>query len=79
MQIFTNKFNIAMNMDKTEVIINFSQHVPIMPSDNDELTGSAQRPTFENIPVSKIVMTGQQAKNLVTLLSNMLEEEIPQN
>ena len=73
MQVFTNKFSIALNQDKSEVIINFFQNVPIIPTSNDQ-PKLVQEMTSEIIPVANIVMTGQCARNFVEMLSNMLEQ-----
>ena len=77
MQTFTNKFSIAMNQDKTEVIINFFQNIPIVPVGNEPVARVGEMES-ELIPVSNIVMTGQCARNFLSTLSEMLNQEIPQ-
>lgn len=77
MQAFTNKFNIAMNQDKTEVIINFFQNIPTVPV-NTEYPQLVREMTSDVVPVANLVMTGQCAKNFAATLSSMLEQDIPQ-
>lgn len=77
MQVFTNKFSVALNQDKSEVIINFFQNIPTIPTANDQ-SKVVREMSSTIIPVANIVMTGQCAHNFVATLSNMLEQDIPQ-
>lgn len=71
MQAFTNKFSIAVNQDKSEVIINFYQNIPNLPVDLDGSVGLREMQSTV-IPVSNLVMSGQCAQNLVSTLSSLL-------
>lgn len=70
MQMYTNRFRVAMNYDGTEVLINFSQNVPQIPDDAEE--GRLSEMPTENIPVADLVMTGQCARNLLATLQEVL-------
>ncbi|MBR5792387.1 MAG: hypothetical protein IKY34_04705 [Ruminiclostridium sp.] len=70
MQAYTNRFNVAMNFDGSEVMINFFQSVPQVPEDAANAV-VAEMPT-ENIPVANLVMTGQSAHNLLAALQGIL-------
>lgn len=74
METFTNRFTVAMTPDKSEVVLNFFQNIPVIP---DDVTLSStpldQSPTV--VPVINLVMTGQCAKSLVDVLSQMLSTE----
>lgn len=76
MQVFTNKFSVALNQDKSEVIINFFQNVPIIPTSSDQ-PKLVREMASEIVPVANIVMTGQCARNFVETLSNMLDRDVP--
>lgn len=73
MQSYINKFNIAINGNRSEVLINFSQAVPQIPS---QVTSSAE-PTevpVEIIPVANLVMTEEVARNLLQMLQDILKD-----
>ncbi|WP_298016729.1 hypothetical protein [uncultured Dysosmobacter sp.] len=72
MQQYVNKFFIAMNEDKSEVIINFAQNVPTIP---ESATVSPDEFEVQVIPVAGLVMTGEFAENLAKSLSNLLTKE----
>lgn len=72
MQTFINKFSIAMTPDKTEVVLNFFQHIPTIPDENCSDANKELAPNIE--PVANLVMTGQCAHFLVDVLSQMLSE-----
>lgn len=74
MQTFTNKFSIALNQDKTEVMINFFQNVPTLPETN-MTPAEAESISSVIVPVANLVMTGQCAKTLVDVLSDLLNLE----
>lgn len=77
MQTFANKFNIALNQDKSEVIINFFQNIPKIP----EVQGTSQvlsEPQADIIPVSNLVMTGQTAQALAETILHLMEQNIAQ-
>ena len=74
MQTYTNKFNIAINGDRSEVIIDFFQNIPQFPPQERNV----QEPmTFhvETLPVANLVMTKQIAQNLLQVLQNILSED----
>ena len=75
MQTFTNKFKIAMNQDKTEVILNFYQSVP-EPTTAMDKVHVIQNPERIDAPVANLVMTGQCARSLLSVLGDMLESDI---
>lgn len=71
MQMYTNRFSIAMNFDSTEVMINFFQTLPQVP-EGTEKASISEMPT-ENVPVANLVMTGQCAHNLLAALQEVLD------
>lgn len=73
MQNYINKFNIAINGNRSEVLINFSQSVPQIPN---QVANSAE-PTevpVETIPVANLVMTEEVAQNLLQMLQDILKD-----
>ncbi len=73
MQSYINKFNIAINGNRSEVLINFSQSVPQIPN---QVANSA-KPTevpVETIPVANLVMTEEVAQNLLQMLQDILKD-----
>lgn len=70
MQVYTNRFSIAMNFDSTEVLINFFQNIPQVPEDATK--ASIAEMQTENVPVANLVMTGQCAHNLLAALQEVL-------
>ena len=77
MQLFANKFSIAMNESKSEVVVNFFQNVPTIPGSVDGTTVSGTMDS-EVVPISNLVMTGEFAEQLATTLLRMLEQKIPE-
>ena len=77
MQTFANRFNIALNQDQTEVVINFYQNVPRIP-DTQGGTQMIPEPQADIIPVSNLVMTGQTARTLAETILHLMQQEIPQ-
>ena len=74
MQSFTNKFSIAMNPDKTEVILDFFQNVPVFENDDVGINKKVDA-TMQKIPVANLVMSGTCARNLADVLLKMFEED----
>lgn len=70
MQTYTNRFNVAMNFDGTEVLVNFFQTLPQVPEGAN--TVSISEMSTENVPVANLVMTGQCARNLLAALQEVL-------
>ena len=70
MQTFTNHFQILMNQDKTEVILNFTQNIPEIKED-----GAISDQGMVVQPVANLAMTGQMARNLANTLLGMLTPE----
>lgn len=78
MQTYTNRFNVAMNKDGSEIILNFFQNMPELQAVADQDATDSDLPT-EMIPVANLVMTGQCAHNLLTVLQNILGKIPPQS
>lgn len=78
MQTYVNKFNIALNQDKSEALVDFFQNVPVIPQNNE-----AMNITFDTnlntevIPVVNLVMTGECARQLAMTLLALLGQEPP--
>lgn len=72
MHVFTNKFTVAVNHDKSEVILNFYQRTPDVPTDTGPVD-LREIPTTLT-PVSNLVMSGQCAQNLVATLASLLSQ-----
>lgn len=71
MQLFTNRFNVMLNQDKTEAIINFYQHAPTVQGIEDADSNAIE---LKIEPVANLVMTGQCARNLLQVLQDLLNE-----
>lgn len=69
MQTFVNTFQIVVNQDKTEVVLNFSQRAPSMNADG------AVSGTIEH-PVSNLVMTGELARQLAAAMTATMDIEV---
>ena len=74
MQIFTNKFTIAVNAEKTEVILNFFQNIPTFPPDGTPSSEPVPAAT-QIVPVANLAMSGLFAKNLAETILKMLDTE----
>lgn len=72
MLLFTNKFSVALNHDKSEAIINFYQNTPVLPANGQ--TSGKELPA-EITPVADIVMTGEVARQLANILQELLDRE----
>ncbi len=72
MQNFTNKFHILVNHDGTEVLINFYQDIPGMVTDQQIDAGNFP---MDSIPVANLAMTGTCARNLYSVLGDLLNKE----
>ena len=75
MQTFVNKFDIVINQDKSEVVLNFSQMSPVLPKEGGAMPTDI---TTEETPVSSMVMTNILAQNLITTMQRMLNTMEPQ-
>ena len=77
MHTFTNKFNIALNQDKTEVMVTFYQNYPVM-ADQLNLQNVPQEIPANVEAVSQLVMTAPFAKvfaeNLLALMATDTQE-----
>lgn len=76
MQMYTNRFTVAANQDKSEFVIDFFQAVPKVPVAPEENSVTPNLPT-EIFPVSNLVMSGQTAINLIKAIQNILEADGP--
>ena len=65
MSQYTNAVHVAVNENNTEVFINFS--VTSVDAENNQ--------TVE--PVSSLVMTGDLAAQLATIIANVMKLDIP--
>lgn len=76
MQAYTNRFDIIVSSNKSEVMINFSQIAPAVRDPSEDVEG-APAPKFaeDATPVANLVMTGQCARNLANLLLSLLDRE----
>ena len=63
-----------INQDKTEIMLNFSQNVPVptVESSTDSET------SFEVIPVSNLVMNRKCATSLAKILAELLDDSSSQ-
>ena len=73
MQSYINKFNIAINGNRSEVLINFSQSVPQIPNQVANSAEATEVPV-ETIPVANLVMTEEVAQNLLQMLQDILKD-----
>lgn len=71
MQAYTNRFNLAINRDGSEVILNFFQNMPSAETLIEHEDSSAELST-EMTPVANLVMTGRCAHSLLQALQNIL-------
>ncbi|WP_312615161.1 hypothetical protein [Oscillibacter sp.] len=71
MHSYTNKFNIFMSEDKTEVLLNFYQNTPSLPESGQPLEGNLPA---QLIPVASMAMTGKLAENLAQALGELLNK-----
>lgn len=69
MQTFVNGFQIVVNQDKSEIVLNFLQRVPSLDQ-NGAVVGVVEH------PVSNLVMTGENARQLATALTASLNIEV---
>lgn len=77
-QMYTNRFTVAANQDKSEFVIDFYQTVPKVPVDPEGGSATPNLPT-EIHPVSNLVMSGQTAVNLIKAVQSILEADGPIN
>ena len=77
MHIFANKFSIALNQDKTEVMLSFFQNYPSL---NEQLTADGSQIDMSTTvePVSQLVMTGPCAKSLAEALGSLMNDTAPE-
>lgn len=68
MRDFTNKFQIAVNGNKSEITLNFFHESPVIPDDNSGIKDV----TTELI--SSLVMNSDTAHELIEILSSMLKD-----
>lgn len=78
MQAYTNKFSIALNQDKSEVILNFFQNVPTIPQQDESENLVVSEFKSEIIPIANLAMTGQCARNLASALLQLLDHPTDQ-
>lgn len=72
MQSFVNKFNIVLNQNKSEVIINFYQQYPVAQADGEIPSENIE---VEVTPVANLIMNGDCAANLCKVLADLLQDE----
>nr|WP_300828034.1 hypothetical protein [uncultured Oscillibacter sp.] len=72
MEIFTNKFSIILNEDKSEAVMNFYQ---IAPSWTEKGSSGEGEIVQEILPVASLVMTGQCAQNFSKSLQTLLNQD----
>lgn len=73
MMIYTNKFSVATDDTKSELILNFMQQSPIVNEKTGEIDG-----TNTDLAAS-VVMTGKAAMELIEMLKGILDQPAPDN
>lgn len=72
MEVYTNKFSIILNEDKSEAVMNFYQIAPSWIEKEESGEGEI---TQEVLPVASLVMTGQCAQNFSKSLQTLLGQD----
>ncbi len=79
MNVFTNQFRIAMNQDKSEVVLNFYQTAPHFTEDTAADASVREFSLAPVEPVANLVMTGQCAQRLAEVLNTLLAKDLTEN
>ena len=79
MNVFTNQFRVAMNQDKSEVVLYFYQAAPDFTESNNADVAVQEFSIAPAEPVAKLVMTGQCAQHLSEVLNTLLTKDLTEN
>lgn len=72
---YANKINVAANQDKTEVILSFVQESPqFVVGQVTEEGGSNMEATLQSTSIADIVVTGEFAKKIASLIMQIVED-----